>query len=114
MSRGKPDPLEVQVSIKLRFPKQIKESQVTAALADEIVRYRIEHGRDHPRAKTRIIQWRNPARRGSFRRWRSGNQEDAWATLGRALQAGGLSIRVARSGERPVGKRGRSRWAPDP
>jgi hypothetical protein len=92
MSHGKPDPLEVQVSIKLRVPKHIPQTAITAALADEIVRYRIEHGKDHPRAKTRIIQWRNPGRRGSFRRWRTGNQEDAWATLGRALGAGGLSV----------------------
>jgi hypothetical protein len=92
MSRGKPDPLEVQVSIKLRLPKHVPESAVTAALVDEFVLYRIQHGKDHPRAKTRIIQWRNPARRGSFRRWRTGNQEDAWDTLGRALGAGGLSI----------------------
>lgn len=92
MSRGRPDPLEVQVSITLRLPKHIPEHAITAALVDELIAYRIEHGRDHPRAKTRIIQWRNPARRGSFRRWRTGNQADAWATLGRALISGGAAI----------------------
>ncbi len=92
MSRGKPDPLEVQVSIKLRLPKHVPQTAITAALVDEVIAYRIEHGKDHPRAKTRIIQWRNPGRRGSFRRWRTGNQEDAWETLGRALRSGGLSI----------------------
>lgn len=89
---GSRDPLEVQISIKLRLPKGVPPEAVTSRLIDELVAYRIEHGKDHPRAKTRIIQWRNPGRRGALRRWRTGNQEDAWETLGRALVSGGVSI----------------------
>lgn len=92
MSKGKPDPLEVQISVTLRLPRDVAPTAITAALVDELIAYRIEHGHDHPRAKTRIITWRNPNRRGAGARWRTGNQDDAWETLGRALVTGGARI----------------------
>lgn len=90
------DPLEIQVSVKLRLPRRVSQDDIPASLIDEIIAYRIEHGHDHPRAKTRIVQWRNPGRRGTLRRWRTGNQSDAWETLGRALKQPGTKIAIQR------------------
>lgn len=72
------DPLQVQISVRLKLPRGVKP---TAALVNEAVRYRIENDEDHPFAKTRIIRWRNPARGGKKSKWRKGNQDDAWTTL---------------------------------
>lgn len=82
----KRDPLQVQISVTLRMPRvRGKLVKPTARLINEAIAYRIRHGHDHPSAKTRIIRWRNPARRGPGARWRQGNQSDAWASLANPL-----------------------------
>jgi hypothetical protein len=83
------DPLTIQISIRLRVPGKFKKSQISAALVDELIAYRLEHGKDHPRATIKIIRWQNPARKGALRNWRTGNQPDAWKSLGPALAVRG-------------------------
>jgi accessory colonization factor AcfC len=80
------DPLQVQISVAARLPKGTRPEQLTAALIDEVIKYRIENGEDHPRFKTKIIRWKNPTRRSAFARWRQGNQADAWGTLAKWLK----------------------------
>jgi len=88
------DPLEIQISIRLRLPQTVRAEDVPSSLIDELVRYRIDNGYDHPRATTRIVQWLNPARKGQAAQWRTGNQADAWETLGRALKKGRIKITI--------------------
>jgi len=88
----RPDPLEIQISVKLKLPKHVDPKTVPASLIDEVVRYRVEHGHDHPRAQTRIIRWLNPSRKGRKGQWRTGNQADAWESLGPALKEGRIRI----------------------
>jgi hypothetical protein len=76
------DPLEIQISVRMRLPKGTAPSQ---SLAHEFIQYRIDNGEDHPRATTKIVRWKNPSRKGTAGNWRQGNQSDAWATLGKFL-----------------------------
>lgn len=80
------DPLQVQIAIKARLPKGTKPAHLTAALFDEVIKYRIENGEDHPRFTTKIIRWKNPSRKGAHARWRQGNQADAWGTLAKWIR----------------------------
>lgn len=80
------DPLQVQISVRLKMPRRRgKPTKPTATLTQQAIQYRIKHGHDHPMATTKIIRWRNPARRGALASWRQGNQSDAWDTLANAL-----------------------------
>lgn len=77
------DPFQVQISIHFRLPKGVKP---TTARANAAVQFRLKHGYDHPNARTKIIRWRNPSRRGAKSHWRKGNQADAWSTIAPWLQ----------------------------
>lgn len=92
-NHGKADPLDVQISVELHLPDGIEP---TRQHVDEAIRYRQEHGEDHPLAKTHINRWRNPNRTGEGANWRKGNQEDAWRTLGPALPHANISIGTIR------------------
>ena len=88
------DPLAVQISVRLKLPRGKKP---TRALVQEAIEYRIEHDDDHPLAETKIIRWRNPARKGHFSRWRQGNQSDAWATLKKFIRHANVNAISVRS-----------------
>lgn len=81
------DPLQVQVSVRLKLPRAVKalpakeRRALQRKLTQEAINYRLTHDRDHKYATTKIIRWRNPGRKGQLSRWRQGNQADAWATL---------------------------------
>lgn len=83
------DPLQVQISVRLRLPAGVKP---TTARTQAAINYRLEHGYDHANATTKIIRWRNPSRPGQLSRWRQGNQEDAWATLGQWLRFSSVDV----------------------
>ncbi len=107
------DPLEIQISVQMDLPKGTRP---THELAMEFVEYRIEHGEDHPRAKTWIVRWKNPARPGKGASWRQGNQADAFATLGKWLvntDPGTITVRHSEKARKPkpraTGLRSRSR-----
>ena len=86
------DPLEVQISIRFKAPKGTQPEQLTAALYDEVIKYRIENGVDHPAFTSKIIRWKNPARAGKKGAWRQGNQSDAWDTLGKQLRFATIDV----------------------
>lgn len=77
------DPLQVQISVRLRLPRGVKP---TTARTRAAINHRIKYGHDHPNAQTRIIRWRNPGRKGAGSQWRQGNQADAWGTLAQWLK----------------------------
>lgn len=91
------DPLQIQISVQARMPKGTRPEQLTAALIDEAIKYRIENGEDHPRFKTRIIRWKNPTRKGKHASWRQGNQADAWGTLGKWIKHARVETVAVRS-----------------
>lgn len=88
------DPLQVQISVRAKLPKGRKPSP---QLIQDAIRYRVEHGEDHPAFKTRIIRWRNGGRRGNLSAWRQGNQSDAWGTLGKWLAFASVGVTTVRS-----------------
>lgn len=88
------DPLQVQISIRARLPKGAK---VAASLYQDAIRYRVENGEDHPAFETKIVRWRNGGRAGSLSRWRSGNQHDAWGTLGKWLSGARVDVTTVRN-----------------
>ena len=91
------DPLQVQISIKFKKPKVPgRNVKTSASLYQEAIRYRVEHGEDHPLFETKIIRWRNGARRGQLSRWRQGNQTDAWGTLGKWLSRATVDVTTVR------------------
>jgi hypothetical protein len=104
------DPLAVQISVRLKLPPGMKP---TAARVQEAIDYRINHDEDHPLAKTKIIRWRNPARKGSDSAWRQGNQDDAWTTLKKWIAHSHVDVFTVRPRERnrrpkkPVTRSGR-------
>lgn len=88
MPRGSGDPLKVQIRVDLDMPapdgKPLKPS---ARLVDQAILHRIDSGQDAPFTKTRILEWQNPGRkRREDRAWRTGNQQDAWISLGPPLR----------------------------
>jgi hypothetical protein len=97
------DPLQVQIAIRAKLPKGTRPEQLTAALFDEVIKYRIENGEDHPAFETRIIRWKNPTRRGAFSKWRQGNQGDAWGTLGKWLKFASVEVVTVRRRSRRRG-----------
>jgi len=74
---GSRDPLQVQISIRAKLPKGIDASP---SFYQDAIRYRVEHGHDHPAITTRIVQWRHFG--GP---WKTGRQETAWERLGNWL-----------------------------
>ena len=83
---GSGDRLKVQISVHGALPAGLK---ATNRLLYEAIAWKIDNGlEDHPRFPAEIIRWQNPGRRQKEdREWRSGNQEDAWITLGPAIRA---------------------------
>jgi hypothetical protein len=90
----------VQISIRAKLPKG---KRATAALYQEAIRYRVEHGEDHPNFTTRIVRWRNSSRGGQLSAWRQGNQSDAWGTLGKWLTHSTVGATTVR--RRPRGRK---------
>lgn len=91
------DPLQVQISVRVKVPKGTKPKQLTASLINEAIAYRIENGYDHPKIESKIVRWRNPTRPGGKGSWRQGNQSDAWATLGKWLRRSNVDVITVRN-----------------
>ncbi len=91
------DPLQVQITINYKARPGTRPEQLTAALYDEVIKYRIENGEDHPAFETKIVRWKNPTRKGAFSRWRQGNQDDAWGTLGKWLKFARVDVIAVRA-----------------
>lgn len=63
----KGDPLDFQISAKVKIPKG---RTITANVLTEAIRYRIKTGRSPRGIQLRIIRWRNPARINTNPDWR--------------------------------------------
>lgn len=88
---GSGDPLKVQVRVDLDLPAGMKNDPAQRShirkLADAAILHRIETGQDAPFTRTEILQWKNPGRlHAEDRKWRRGNQDDAWVSLGPPLR----------------------------
>jgi len=63
----KGDPLDFQISARVRIPKG---RTITARVLTEAIRYRIKHGRSPRGIQLKIIRWRNPDRKFTSPDWR--------------------------------------------
>ena len=90
--RKKNDPLEIRFHLRVR--KDIART-LTAARYNEVYRQWVETGRvpDGFQVPEDAAEWRNGARRGAKRNWRTGNNRDAIETLlRRSLPATNFTI----------------------
>jgi hypothetical protein len=90
--KRKADPLELRFHLLVR--KDIAKT-LTAERYNQVYREWVQTGKLPPgfRVPPNAIEWRNPARRGSLRNWRSGDNEEAINTLAeRALPVTNFKI----------------------
>jgi hypothetical protein len=102
----KGDPLDFQISVKVKLPRGFK---LSAKVLTQAIRYRIEKGRSPRGMQLKIIRWRNPARKHTSPDWRYPDdpetianvenmfppsiagrmspQQAAWRTLSAAVEA---------------------------
>jgi hypothetical protein len=107
--RGKPDPLQVQVALRIKAPPGVAiKPQVLQQIIDRMV----NNEPLPPTVEVRGIFWRNPNRKGSLSHWRyhtgadlsiaptsaplesspRGSLSDAIGTLGGALYSGTITF----------------------
>lgn len=91
---GKPDPLQVQLSVRLKLHPS---ATLHPSVIQEAIDYKIETGEDPIGMEVRIVKWRNPARlTAEKRRWQVDTQEEMWRSLGNALRGADVEIKAPR------------------
>ena len=97
------DPLDVQLSVKLRVPKGRK---ISRKLIIQAIKFRAAHGRDPQGFTIKIARWRNPGRVNLVdRQWRgmkgrkggAESQTERFDTLGRALRGSRMVYKISSS-----------------
>lgn len=99
---SKGDPLDFQISAKVKLPRGFK---LSAKVLTQAIRYRIKKGRSPRGMQLKIIRWRNPDRKFTSADWRYPDdpetiancedmglgdmspQQAAWVSLSAAVEA---------------------------
>jgi hypothetical protein len=66
-NHGRPDSLQVQVSLRIRVPRGVT---VNPKVLPKIIDALVHHEELPPNVEVRGVFWRNPQRRGSLSHWR--------------------------------------------
>lgn len=93
-----PDPVEVQLSIKVRrrVNKRGKALRITKDLIDDAVMYWAEEGESPDGFDISVVRWRNPARKNpALRQWRTALTDDQknCDLIRRMLRSGRVKIK---------------------